>query len=296
MDKKEKETKKQVTEKKPIENRKVVLITGSNRGIGYGIIEGLLEKKSKLRIIMSARNDELGQAAYNELCEKYPEEKDHFFYHQLDITKEESISDLVQWIKTTFKKIDYLVNNAGVSTKGTAFDIDVFNTTFDVNVYGTIGFTEKMLQSEVFNKQGKIIIVGSLSGKLSRLTNELLISTFKNAKNTDDLLKLTEKYKNCIINNNVEEEGWCKNTYTVSQIILNTYARVLAHRRDITKEQISVYACNPGWVQTEMGGEHAPLTIKEGAECEIFLLELPDGINKEYQGKFFDKCKVSSFD
>ena len=45
MDKKEKETKKQVTEKKPIENRKVVLITGSNRGIGYGIIEGLLEKK-----------------------------------------------------------------------------------------------------------------------------------------------------------------------------------------------------------------------------------------------------------
>ena len=279
-----------------MEATKLVLVTGSNKGIGYGIIDALLEKKSKLRIILTARNDELGQAAYNELCEKYPEEKEHFFYHQLDITKEESINDLVTWIKATFKKMDYLINNAGVSTKGTAFDIDVFNTTFDTNVYGTIGFTEKMLQSDVFNKSGKIILIGSGSGLYSRLSNELLISTFKNAKNTDDLLKLAEKYKTSITNNTVEEDGWCKNTFTVSKIILNTYAKVLAHRRDITKEQMSVYVCNPGWVKTEMGGEHAPLTVREGTETPIYLLELPDGINKEFQGKYFDKCKPSTFD
>ena len=41
---------------------------------------------------MTARNDELGQQKYNELCEKYPEDKERFFYHQLDITNEESIT------------------------------------------------------------------------------------------------------------------------------------------------------------------------------------------------------------
>ena len=81
-----------------------------------------------------------------------------------------------------------------------------------------------------------------------------------------------------------------------SKIIINTYAKVLGHRRDITKEQISVYVCNPGWVKTEMGGKHAELTIKEGAETPVFLIELPDGINKENQGKLFDKCKIASFE
>ena len=153
-----------------------------------------------------------------------------------------------------------------------------------------------MISSDVLNKAGKIIFLGSLSGCLSRLNNELLISTFKNVKNSDDLFKLAEKFRNSIVNETIEEEGWCKNTFTVSKIIINTYAKVLGHRRDITKEQLSVYACNPGWVKTEMGGEHAELTIKEGAETPVFLIELPDGINKENQGKLFDKCKIASFE
>ena len=44
-----------------------------------------------------------------------------------------------------------------------------------------------------------------------------------------------------------------------------------------------------------MTGPEAPLTIEQGTVNEVFLLELPDGINKNYQGKYFDNCKVSSF-
>ena len=36
-------------------DRKIVLVTGSNKGIGYGIIETLLEKKSHFRIILTSR-------------------------------------------------------------------------------------------------------------------------------------------------------------------------------------------------------------------------------------------------
>ena len=277
-------------------SQKVVVVTGSNKGIGYGIIETLLEKKSELRIILSSRNEELGKKSFEELLSKYPESKDNFYYHQLDITKEESIKNFADWAKEKFGKIDYLVNNAGVATHGDAFNIDVCNTTFEVNVNGTINFTEYMLKNDMINKSGKIILVGSIAGHLNRLKNEELKNGFKNSKTVEELLNMGELFKKSIINDSVEKDGWCKNTYSVSKMIVNSYARVLALRDEIKNNDISVYSAHPGWVKTDMAGPKAPLTIKEGAETEVFLLELPDGINPEYQGKYFDKCKVSSFE
>ena len=82
---------------------KVVLVTGSNKGIDFGIIEKLLEKKSKLKIILSSRNEDLGKKSFEALLSKYPESKDNFYYHQLDITKEESIKNCIDWVKEKFK-------------------------------------------------------------------------------------------------------------------------------------------------------------------------------------------------
>ena len=79
-------------------------------------------------------------------------------------------------------------------------------------------------------------------------------------------------------------------------MIVNSYSRILSYKREIEKNDISVYSVHPGWVKTDMGGHMAPLTIREGAENDVFLIELPDGINKEYQGKYFDRFKVASFE
>ena len=68
-----------------MQSKKIVLITGSNKGIGYGIIEALLKKKSNLRIVLTSRNETLGKKSYNELLEKYPFSKNDLFYYQLDI-------------------------------------------------------------------------------------------------------------------------------------------------------------------------------------------------------------------
>jgi carbonyl reductase 1/carbonyl reductase 3 len=276
--------------------QKVILVTGSNKGIGYGIIETLLEKKSKLVIILSARNEELGKKSYELLSSKYPDSKDKFYFHQLDITKEESIKNFCSWVKEKFGKLDYIVNNAGVATHGDLFNIDVCNSTFEVNVYGTINFTEYILKNDMINKSGKIIMVGSIAGSLNKLKNEELKNGFKNATTYKELLDMGELFKKSVINDSVEKDGWCKNTYAVSKMIVNSYARVLALRDEIKHNDISVYSAHPGWVKTDMAGPKAPLSIKEGAETEVFLIELPDGINPEYQGKYFDKCKVSSFE
>jgi len=271
-----------------------VLVTGASRGIGYCLVEKLLEKKAKLRVIMTCRDDEKGQQLYKDLCEKYPEEAERFFYHQLDITDEASIAALVDYIKKTFKKFDYLVNNAGYSSKGRDFNEEVCEETFKVNYNGTINFTEKLFGT--FNKNGKIIFVTSKSGTLSKLKNENLISKFKNAKNVDDILKLSEKFKKTIPEEKTEADGWYKNCFAMSKLFLNFYAKLIIKKREISRESIQVFAVHPGWCKTEMGGEHAPSEVGEGADKIIYLLELPDTVNKEFQGKFFDDNKVAPLD
>jgi len=276
-------------------NKKIVLVTGSNKGIGYGIIEMLLEKKTNLRIILTSRNEDLGKKSFNKLLNKYPYSKDYFYYHQLDITNKESISNLISWIRSQFGKIDYLVNNAGLGTHGVTTDINLHVSVLEVNVFGTINFTEEMIKNNMLNKKGKIILVGSMMGNLNRLNSYKLKNDFKNAKTTQDLLNLGEAFKNSCLKGTVEKDGWCSNSYCVSKMIVNSYPRILSYRKEIENNDISVYSAHPGWVKTDMTGPEAPLTIREGAENEVFLIELPDGINKEYQGKYFDRFKVASF-
>jgi len=277
-------------------SRKIVLVTGSNKGIGYGIIESLLEKKSNLRIILTSRNEELGKKSYNKLLSQYPDFKNFFFYHQLDITKKDSIDNLISWIKKEFGKIDYLVNNAGLGTHGVTTDLNLHKAVININAFGTINFTETMIKNGMINKSGKIILLGSMMGNLGYLKSQELKNKFKNAKTYQELLNLAESFIKSYENNSVEKDGWCKNSYSVSKMVVNSYARVLSYRDEIEKNDISVFAAHPGWVKTDMTGPEAPLTIKEGAVNEVFLIELPDGINRKYQGKYFDSCKVGSFE
>ena len=79
-------------------NQKILLVTGSNKGIGYALIEGLLKEKTSLRIILSSRNENLGQSALKSLISKYPNSKSQLFYHKLDITKKESIKEILKGI------------------------------------------------------------------------------------------------------------------------------------------------------------------------------------------------------
>ena len=277
-------------------SRKIVLVTGSNKGIGYWIIESLLEKKSNLRIILTSRNEELGKKSYNKLLSQYPDFKNYFFYHQLDITKKDSINNLISWIKKEFGKIDYLVNNAGLGTHGVTTDLNLHKAVININAFGTINFTEEILKNDMINKSGKIILLGSMMGNLGYLKSQELKNKFKNAKAYQELLNLAESFIKSYENDSVEKDGWCKNSYSVSKMVVNSYARVLSYRDEIEKNDISVFAAHPGWVKTDMTGPEAPLTIKEGAVNEVFLIELPDGINRKYQGKYFDNCKVGSFE
>ena len=257
-------------------SQKILLVTGSNKGIGYAILEGLLKEKSKLRMILTSRNEKLGEKALNTLISKYPEAKNQLCYHQLDISNPTSREELAKWIKTTFGKIDYLCNNAGVYTNPK-------KELIDINVFGTLNLTEELLKQDLINNNGKIISTGSELGSHYSVVGKNS-DDYKNAKTVNDLYDLTNKYLKDEISGS---------PYSVSKLTIHVYSKILGSRKDIVDKNIGVYSMAPGWCGSDMGGSGAPYSVEHGAETDIYLIKLPDGIDPRYQGKHFRDSKVT---
>ncbi|EGQ22389.1 3-oxoacyl-[acyl-carrier-protein] reductase [Sporosarcina newyorkensis 2681] len=109
---------------------KVVLVTGANRGQGRDIAKHLASLGAK--VALGARDIEKVKALSLEIGE------DKCLPLQLDVTKEEDWISAVNSIISTYKKVDVLVNNAGVFMKKPILDTTVedFQELINVNQLG----------------------------------------------------------------------------------------------------------------------------------------------------------------
>ena len=280
-----------------MQNLKTIIVTGSNKGVGYGIVENLAGKQG-WNIIMACRNVELAAKSRDELAAKFPKASIHV--EQLDVSKSDSIKAFAEKIKDKYHNIDVLLNNAGMAFKGDAFGPEVVKETFQTvilliiqNFYGTIEATEAILP--YINENGKVIFVGSMAGKVESLKSEELKKRLMNDKLTkEELIALLKEFEKGVEEGNFEEKGWKKSIYGTSKIGINLYAGVLSRYPEVIKRKIQSYACCPGYVDTDMTSHKGPLTIQEGALTPVFLAELPFEVNEKYQGQFFQKSALSS--
>jgi len=214
-------------------------------------------------------------------------------FKKLDITSKESIEDCVAWLKVENGPLDVLVNNAGVAFKGAEFDTNVFDVTFATNAFGTIDFTETILENGLIKPSGKVIIIASSLGKITSLSAERQ-KDFKNANmQVLELIALANEFRQAIALGTNELQGWGKNCYGVSKMVINKYTHILSQRESVLKNAIQVYSCCPGWVKTDMGGSNAFRDLDEGVVCPVYLVELDHKLDMRLQGKFFYDCKVA---
>lgn len=108
-----------------------VIVTGSNKGIGYAIAENLAGKGWK--VIMAVRNTAYGQAAKTKILQKFGNA--NLQIEHLDVSNCSSVASFVPLIERKYKNIDVLVNNAGVADRNDEFSSEVFKLTF-----GTVFF------------------------------------------------------------------------------------------------------------------------------------------------------------
>lgn len=142
--------------------RKIVLITGGNRGIGASIA---YEFASHNYNIIIDYNDSEKEAI--ELKNKIVKEFNvEVLIVKADISKEAEVRDLVNKSLDKFNKIDVLVNNAGIAIDKEFCDrtLEDFQNTFSVNVFGTFLVSKYVSKNMLENKNGKIINISSTNG------------------------------------------------------------------------------------------------------------------------------------
>lgn len=81
------------------------VVTGANKGIGYGICKKLA--LNGVVVVLTARNEKRGLDAVERLKEFGL--SDLLVFHQLDVTDPPSVASLTQFIKTRFGRLDILV-------------------------------------------------------------------------------------------------------------------------------------------------------------------------------------------
>ena len=140
----------------------VVWITGASSGIGEALAYAFANRGAKL-ILSSRREEELRRVKKN--C-SLPDE--HVLIVPLDVAETEKIPSAVQTVLSHFKRIDILVNNAGVShwTKVKDLSVELIQRIMNVNFIGGAALTHEVLPGMLERKQGSIIVISSVLGKM----------------------------------------------------------------------------------------------------------------------------------
>ncbi len=140
---------------------RVALVTGSSSGIGEATAHRLSALGAKV-VVNSASSVEAGQA----VSEALPGES---AYIQADIASEEGPARLLEGTVEHFGGLDILVNNAGWTTVIPHEDLDgltddVFEKTFDVNVFGTWKLTKAAIPLLRESSDPNVVTITSIAG------------------------------------------------------------------------------------------------------------------------------------
>ncbi len=158
---------------------KVVIVTGASRGIGREIARQLA--KSKMKVIANY-NQSVKEA--NELKKELEKEGIEIDIIKADITKREEVQKLVQYTIEKYKKIDVLINNAGISEYKMFTDEtdEDWNKIINTNLYSAFIMSQEVIPNMIHHKEGNIINISSIWG-VTGASLEVLYSISKAGMN-----------------------------------------------------------------------------------------------------------------
>ena len=153
---------------------KVILITGGSSGLGKTYTDFFLKEGAK--VIVCSRRNNFKNKFYN---------NNKFYFYKFDLVNVEKIKLLTKRIFKKFKKIDVLINNAGIAfpKKIEKLDYKKLLNTFQVNFFAPAILTKEVLKLMKKNNYGRIINISS-GGAVNCVENYFSYSSSKAALNT----------------------------------------------------------------------------------------------------------------
>lgn len=146
-----------------LHEEKVAIVTGASAGLGYAIVEELVREGAK--VTMVARTKDKLENAAEKIRKAYKGAQ--VIAVAGDITNNENLDYVIETTLNEFKKIDYLVNNAGYDGDGKILletSMDEFRKVLNTNVVAVASFIQKTSPIMIKNGGGSIVNISSNSG------------------------------------------------------------------------------------------------------------------------------------
>ncbi len=224
--------------------KKIVLVTGANKGIGLEICRQLAAKD--FHVLLGSRDSARGREAA-EVLAKAGVEVEPFC---VDVSSADSRDAAAKSISEQFGHLDVLINNAGLGEKedweGTAetVPIDTLRRTFETNFFGLVDLTQRLLPLLKRSACPRIVNQSSILGSLT--------------SHSDPKSPIAD----------IHALG-----YDASKSALNAFTVHLAKLLRGTAFKIN--SAHPGSVKTDMN-PYGALSVEEGARTAVELAMLPD--------------------
>jgi NAD(P)-dependent dehydrogenase (short-subunit alcohol dehydrogenase family) len=217
-------------------NSRVALVTGTSRGIGVAIAEGLAALG--ITVVATARALDAAEVTARRILDAGHAATPL----ALDVTDQSSVDAAINAVDARFGRLDILVNNAGAyfdrGHSAVDADLDLVQKALDANLIGSWRMCRAAIPLMRRHGWGRIVNMSSVA------------STFGRGPRVDTP------------------------AYSVAKAGLNMLTLKLG--AELQGSGILVNAASPGWVRTEMGGPSATRSVEEGADTPIWLATLPD--------------------
>jgi NAD(P)-dependent dehydrogenase (short-subunit alcohol dehydrogenase family) len=218
-------------------DRRIAVVTGGNRGLGFETCRQLARRGYV--VIVGSRDPARGQHAVDELRVHGSDAE----LHALDVTQPSSIEALGRTARERWRRVDVLVNCAGVP--GGPHEMSVLDMedeqllrVLEVNFFGALHMCQELVPLMRRANYGRVVNVSSGMGQLA-------------------------------------EMGKGSPPYRFSKVALNVLTRILS--QELLGTNVLVNSVCPGWVRTDMGGPRATLSVEEGARGIVWAATLDEG-------------------
>jgi NAD(P)-dependent dehydrogenase (short-subunit alcohol dehydrogenase family) len=213
--------------------KRIALVTGANKGIGFEVARDLARKG--FHVFLGARDTEAGEAAAEKLRKEGEENYGEITVLKIDVSKPDSIRRAAEEFLRKSDRLDTLVNNAGILLDDDKDVLmvapEIFETTLCTNTLGALLVSQAFVPFLKKSDAPRIVNVSSGGGQL-----------------TDGA------------------DGWAP-AYCISKTALNGVTAQLG----AALPKFAINSVCPGWVRTDMGGASATRSVAEGASGIVWL-------------------------
>lgn len=256
---------------------KRIVVTGANKGIGLAIVRGALAEHADAQVFLGSRDPGRGEAARRSLLDENASWGERVEVLEIDVASDTSVQAAAQRVKAKLgdEKLYGIVNNAGIGLG----DSDMRGV-LNVNTTGVHRVCTALLP--LLRVDGRIVNVTSASGP--NFVNDCSPDRQKFFLDRS----VTWEQIEGVIEEAVaidSEEGFQASglgggaPYGLSKALANSYTMLLAREH----AQLTVNACTPGFIATDMTRPYAERSGKtpadmgmktpdEGARCPLHLL------------------------